>query len=444
MTWIAPIFVAGVAALAAAAGGCGGNAESMDVHEAVETPPCSEESGEREIAPVDLEKVMSARCEHGELTYRCGECRYEVGVVRIDTSLVSGADTGASAVIRIARVTTRRTETVIRATGEISMNENATVHVSPRVPGIIRQVNVDMGSEVPRGAVLLEIESMELGEALGQYRMGRTLAALSAKTYERERSLYEQKIGSEQEMIEARITLEQHEAELAMAEQKLHVLGFSDGDIEMIGRGEGGLPRGTLPIRASIAGTVVSKHASTGELAEPGNDLVVLSDLSAVWVWIDVYERDLAALIEGKKAGVLPVEVRVRAFPDRVFSGEVSRIGATMDEATRTVKARVVVANRDRLLRPGMFCEARIALGGGGQSLAVPRAALLADEGVEFVFKHMTEGYYVRQDVRTGRDLGDEAEILAGLSAGETIVIGGAFLLKSDVLREKMGAGCAD
>ncbi|MFH1681562.1 MAG: efflux RND transporter periplasmic adaptor subunit, partial [Candidatus Eisenbacteria bacterium] len=96
------------------------------------------------------------------------------------------------------------------------------------------------------------------------------------------------------------------------------------------------------------------------------------------------------------------------------------------------------------LLRPGMFCTARLFLGGGEEVLALPRDALLADEGEEFVFRHMEEDYYVRRPVRRGREFAERIEVIEGLEAGDRVVVEGAFLLKSDVLREKMGAGCAD
>lgn len=121
-------------------------------------------------------------------------------------------------------------------------------------------------------------------------------------------------------------------------------------------------------------------------------------------------------------------------------------VGATMNEQTRTVKVRATIENTDLLLRPGMFCEASIDLGNGqGEDvLAVPRDALLSDEGKSFVFKHWKDDFYVRQDVRAGREFFGVVEILEGLQVGETITSEGSFLLKSDLLREKMGAGCAD
>jgi cobalt-zinc-cadmium efflux system membrane fusion protein len=138
------------------------------------------------------------------------------------------------------------------------------------------------------------------------------------------------------------------------------------------------------------------------------------------------------------------VNVLVRAFPEQPFEGKIDYVGATMEERTRTVKVRATVENTDRLLRPGMFSEIRMGVGIREEALAIPEGALLSDEGRDFVFRHWKEEYYVRRPVKRGREFPDRVEITGGLEPGDRIVTDGAFLLKSDILREKMGAGCAD
>ena len=91
-----------------------------------------------------------------------------------------------------------------------------------------------------------------------------------------------------------------------------------------------------------------------------------------------------------------------------------------------------------------MFCEVHIGFDSEENVVAIPKGAILSDEGKRFVFSHWKDDFYVRRDVQTGREFFDMVEIVSGVEPGERIVIDGAFLLKSDVLREKMGAGCAD
>jgi cobalt-zinc-cadmium efflux system membrane fusion protein len=414
------------------------HAESAHEHEGLD--PC----GEGEALPeMSLEAIAAARCEHGVPTYRCDACRYEIGMVEVTPSLLKGSAAGEG-LLRTEAVLQRRVAAGLEVTGEVHLNDNTTVHLSPRIPGIIESVQVDVGARVDAGDLLFTINSVELGRTLADYERSLALAELSRKSYERERSLLERQIASEQDMIEARMEYERHRTELVATEQALGVFGLTGEDLAAF-REPGAAERvGCLPVRAPRAGTIIDKHAVVGELVEPGQDVMLLADLRTVWVWADIYEQDLAQLLAAGQEGPIPVSVRIRAFPDRAFAGEVDYIGATMQERTRTVKVRATVGNPDGLLRPGMFCEIRIAAGAPEEVIAVPGTALLSDEGRDFVFTHWREGYFVRRDVRKGRQFLDAVEILAGLEPGEVVVTEGAFLLKSDVLREKMGAGCAD
>ena len=115
-----------------------------------------------------------------------------------------------------------------------------------------------------------------------------------------------------------------------------------------------------------------------------------------------------------------------------------------MDEGDRTVKVRATLKNPDALLRPGMFCAANVVFETPEKVIAVPKGALLSDEGKHFIFRMVREGFALHTDVEIGRVFADYIEITSGLPEGEKIITEGAFVCKSDVLRAKMGAGCAD
>ena len=393
--------------------------------------------------PTTTEEFESTMCEHDVPTYQCDECRYEVGVVKLDASLMKRGDGGG--LVQTQTVSRTPMATALHVTGEVSLNENQAVHISPRVSGIINTVAMDMGASVKAGETLLTLDSVELGRALADYERNQALCELSEKTFRRETSLLEQKVGSEQDVIEAQMTFEQHRTDLKASEQMLHVFGVTDQDLADVQALSHGVRGGLLSVRAPIAGTIIEKHAVAGEMAETGKDLMLLADLSTVWVWANIHSRDLSSVLDAEKDGV-DVEITVAAFPGRTFKGRLDNVGATMDEKTRTVKVRATIDNSTLELRPGMFCDVAISLSNGKaeEVVAVPRAAVLSDEGLFFVFKHLKDDFFVRQAVRKGREFFGKVEILEGLDAGETIVSEGSFLLKSDVLREKMGAGCAD
>jgi cobalt-zinc-cadmium efflux system membrane fusion protein len=169
---------------------------------------------------------------------------------------------------------------------------------------------------------------------------------------------------------------------------------------------------------------------------------VTVADLSALWVWCDLYEGDLQAVHDAYSGGeAVPARVTVASFPDEVFEGELDLIGSEVDPHTRTLRARVRVENRDGRLRPGMFARVALFLPGDEECLVVPRSAVLRDEQEQFVFQHWRDGLWVRRDVTVRREIGDFAAIEGELPAGAVIATGGAFTLKGDVLREKMGAG---
>jgi cobalt-zinc-cadmium efflux system membrane fusion protein len=406
--------------------------------------PGGHDEGHRGDGQLSLHQIAAARCEHDSLTYECANCRYEIGVVKVPESFLGDDPDGDGGVVRLEVVGDRAVSAGLNVTGEVRLNENAAVHVSPRIPGIIESVAVDIGARVEKGDLLFQIHSVQLGTALSDYMRNRTLVRLAEKNLEREQGLFERKIASEQELIAAQMAYEQHRADLRATEQALRVMGLTRADLDELTRDIRDGEPGTLPVRAPISGRIVEKHAVTGELVEPGRDVMLLADLSSVWVWADVYEQDLSRLLEAEKLGEIPVEVILSAFPGRAFQGSIDYVGATMTEASRTVKVRATVENGEGLLRPGSFCDVRVGIGGGTEALGIPRGAVLSDEGRDFVFLHWKDDFFVRRFVERGREFVDAVEIVRGLEPGDAVVSEGAFLLKSDVLREKMGAGCAD
>jgi len=426
--------------------GCGENREHAETasHEGHEHHEEGGEEASEAALYLSLNEIEALRCEHDVPTYQCRSCRYEVGVVKVPASLLKQEANAKNGLIQTRVVEKIAVPDELNVTGEVQLNENAAVHISPRIPGIIESVNVDIGAHVSEGDVLFNINSIELGKALSDYERSRTLTALSVKNFEREKSLFKRRISSEQEMIDAQMAYEQHKTELEAAEQALHVLGLTEEEpVPMKGIAHG-VRAGSLPVRAPLEGMIIEKHAVVGELVEPGIDVMLLADLTSVWVWADIYEQDLPRLLETRNLGPIPVHVYVRAFPGKPFEGRMDYIGATMEERTRTVKVRATVENTERLLRPGMFCEISMEIAGHEEALAIPKMALVSDEGRDFVFAHWKDDYYVRRPVKAGRQSSDHTEIIEGLQPGDKIVTEGAFLLKSDVLREKMGAGCAD
>ncbi|WP_232288375.1 efflux RND transporter periplasmic adaptor subunit [Anaeromyxobacter sp. K] len=384
-----------------------------------------------------MDELLGLTCEHGRKTFECDECRYEVGVVRVPAKLVDGG------LVRKASAARRRVEAPVALTGEVRFDERRVAHVSPRIEGTIRTVHVSLGEHVRRGQALVELESVQLGEAESDYLATQASLRLARASAERQEQLRKEQISSEKEHLAARQELETAQIRARSAEQKLARLGVGTGDLARLGDA-GRRSGGGLVVRAPADGIVLEMHAVPGELVKPDESIVTVGDVSSVWVWADLHEDQLGRVLDAQRGGRLRAEIGVKAFPGAVFPGTVEFVGPSMDERTRTVKVRVTAANPDARLRAGMFASVRIYLPGDEEALAVPVAALLSDEGRSFVFVHHHGDYWIRRPVEPGRRWMDLVEVKDGLHGGETLAADGAFLLKSDVLRSKMGAGCAD
>jgi cobalt-zinc-cadmium efflux system membrane fusion protein len=394
------------------------------------------EAGSDLDRPVD--ELFAASCEHGTKAHECGECRYEVGVVRVPAKLVEGG------LLKRAGVSRRRVEAPIALTGEVRFDERKVAHVSPRVEGAVRKVHASLGERVRRGQPIVELESVQLGEAESELLAAQAALRLARSSLDRQEQLRKEQISSEKEYLAARQEHEAAQIRARTAREKLARLGVASADLERLASAGGASGDGSLVVRAPADGIVLEMHAVPGELVKPEESIVTLGDVSSMWVWADLHEHQLGRVLDAQRAGKLRAEVSVKAFPDASFPGTVDFVGPTMDERTRTVKVRVAAANPEAKLRAGMFASVRLFLPGDDEALAVPRAAVLSDEGRSFVFVHHEGDYWIRRPVEPGRRWVDWVEVKDGLSGSETVAADGSFLLKSDVLRSKMGAGCAD
>ncbi len=414
------------------------------------------------------------------------------GAVRPDASRV--AEIRGTAEGRVAGVTAGLGRVVaegdllaVLASGELGEAKAAylqalTTHeiaaeVARRQEGVVTALGsllaaLEKGAPSPNGP---EDETLAAPGLIGEWRSKLVSAAVRLRqaglSHEREHSLHEKGISAraedeaaEKELAEARadysalveevrLTADldrqraandarKAAADLLAARQRLHVFGLTDAAIEALRSAAPGEEFARLEVRAPRAGTVTAVSVVPGAFVSAGDPLFTVADPSSLWVWCDVYERDLAALAEAL-AGDVPVTavVRVAPWPDVDFAGRVDLLGSEVDETTRTLKARVVVENPGGRLRPGMFARVEVSLPRSGTVRVVPRTAVLSDEGTSFVFLKWRDDLWVRRDVVVAEVRGEHAAVEGDLPEGAVVAGRGAFMLKSDVLREKMGAG---
>jgi membrane fusion protein, heavy metal efflux system len=468
---------------------------------------------------LSLKEIEQQNCECGIRQVACDECRYELGVVKVDPSVTRS-------LTRTAKVEQAPAATKLQLTGEVQFDRAGVVDVLPIAPGKVIAVRARLGQQVQAGDVLAVIRSSEFGEAKAAYleslaaaeiatreqqrqavvsaALERLLAVLAenpalpqgpgkeplgewrsklvgaaarlqqARTVAgREKALVDKQASSQAEyetaqrelqtaqadyaaMVEevqlnlsldglkAQNAARQADARLSAAEQRLHLCGLNDEAIQMVSQRKENGRFADMEILAPRAGTITAQNITEGAKVETTQNLCTIADMANLWVWCNLYERDLGALHTFMAGGgTLRALVRVPAF-DETFDGVVDLVGHTVDETTRTIKVRVQVKNEGGKLKPGMFAGVTVELPGDGQVSLVPRSAVLSDEGQTFAFQHWKDDLWLRRNVVLGKVQEDKVQVLAGLDADATVVVSGAFLLKSDVLRAKMGAGCAD
>jgi cobalt-zinc-cadmium efflux system membrane fusion protein len=357
-------------------------------------------------------------------------------------------EAAARAGIRTAPVVERVMEGELSTTGQVDFDQARLAHVSPRITGRVHRVHARLGESVRAGETLAEIDSIELGRTKAEFLQARARQELAKKNYERERRLFADRISSEKETLTAEAELREATATLLTVEETLHLYGLDQEQVEALGYDD---PTVSIyPLRAPFAGTIVERHATLGELVTPERNLFTLADLGRVWIWVDVYQRDLGRVHLDDE-----VRTRVDAYPGEVFAGTVSFLSAQVEPETRTVRARIDVANPGGKLRPGMFVEVDLSdphADEGGEirpaSRVVPEGAVQRDGDTHFVFVAAPEPggishRFERRDVRAGRRAGGWVEITGGLETGAEVVVEGAFVLKSAAAKDSLGEGHA-
>ncbi|HVZ72352.1 MAG TPA: efflux RND transporter periplasmic adaptor subunit [Polyangia bacterium] len=326
----------------------------------------------------------------------------------------------------------------IQVVGTVSYDQDHLALVGPLVSGRVARLVVGVGDRVRRGQILAEIESAEVGQARADLIAARARAAAAELNLHRESELAERRISStrEKEVAEAQWITER--AAVRAATERLRALGLQPQDLTAIEKGEGGDLGGRLPMRAPIDGLVLERGVTLGQAVERATDAFKIADTAHVWINLDVYEKDLPRVQTGGQ-----VEIRADAYPSEVFKGRVAYVVPVVEEATRTAKVRVELANDGGKLSFGQLVTARLVGDPATMRvpvLAVPRAAIQRVDGRSIVFVQATAGNdggvgFEARSVELGVSTGEDVEVRRGIKEGELVASDGAFLLKSELLR---------
>lgn len=315
---------------------------------------------------------------------------------------------------------------------EIKFDGDHLIHVVPRVDGVVSEVGVTQGQNVSKDALLAVLNSRELAELKANYLAAFERRNLARETFERENRLWEKKISSEKDFLDAKASLAEAEIALRASGQKLRALGFPQRYIDTLRNSEAA-DLTTYEILAPIAGTVIERHLSLGEAVSADKEVFVIADVSAVWVEVTIYPKDMSLVRAGQN-------VRIDIGDDNPIEGQIAFVTPHVSEETRTATARVAIDSANRRLKPGMFVNASIEVGQETADVRIPKSAIQNYENGPVVFVQEGEKFEPRP-VQLGRENSQYVEVVSGVSAGETLVTQGSFTLKAELEKASFGDG---
>ena len=351
--------------------------------------------------------------------------------------------------IKVEAASLYKLQPTVIAPARVAYNAEAMAHIGTPLPGRVVELRAKLGDTVKKGDVLLVVESPELGEAQSDYLVKQIAAKtavsaveLAQSALERVKSLYEENRAialdevkrREGEHKTAQAALLSAQAAATAAENKLHLLGMKQPEVEALR--ESGEVNPRFNIAAPIDGEVVEREVTLGELVNREKEaLLVLADQETLWVLADVPEARLPDVKLGATA-----RINAGSLDAHRHEGQVSYVAPQIDPRTRTAAVRIAVKCEHGALRPGAFVQVEVSAVDRANPdpppvVAVPEGAVQTVEGrsVNFVPVPGEENTFTARPVAVGSTVAGLAPILSGLVEGEQFVAAGSFTLKAEL-----------
>jgi len=310
---------------------------------------------------------------------------------------------------------------ILRLTGAVEYNDFKTTPVITQVGGPVSRVVVVQGEHVHAGQALLYVASPDYSLLRASYLKARDAFQLADKFYLRAQDLYAHHAIAEADLEQAQSNRTQAQADFESSADAIRVLGIANPETIVTKP-----PSPEIPLYSPVAGEVVDRQCSPGQLLAAGaTQCFTLSDMSSVWILVNIYQNDVAYVRVGNS-----VTIHNESYPD-VLRGKIAYISPALDPTTRTLQARIEAPNPDERLKKEMYVTAEVQAGVIPNALFVPDSSVLRDEqNMPYVYLQTGDKQFARRVITIGESQGGKTQILSGLQAKDRVVGDGSLFLQ--------------
>jgi len=333
--------------------------------------------------------------------------------------------------LRTEALSARLVPEIVTAPGEVALDLNQVAKITSRIEGQVETIHVQLGDRVKPGQPLAAIGSLQLDQLIEEYLVGKAQADVAENSFRRTEKLRADDIVTERKLVEDKGRYLETKARYQHIREKLLNMGLSREELSALERGRHEESH-RYTLTSPIAGTVIAQNAVRGQGVAPGHELFEVVDTSRVWVFANLPIEQARKFKEGDVGTIVPKGGEPITAP-------LTYLAPVADETTRTIRVRFEVANQQQRLKPREYVDVQLAIA-GASTLAVPVSALTVVDNVRGVFVQRENGYAFAA-IEAGREGGGWVEVRNGLTAGDQVVVDGAFDLKNILLKAHIESG---
>jgi cobalt-zinc-cadmium efflux system membrane fusion protein len=325
-------------------------------------------------------------------------------VVTISDSLIKNMNIGVAKIMQV------RSELML--TGKVIADQSKQIQVYPLVGGIVSSLNVELGDYVEAGQVLAVIRSGEAADFGNQYVTAKSNLQIAKKSMQVAEDMFNSKLLSEREFLQAQQDLKKAESELNKSEEVQKIYSVSN--------------KSDYVIKAPMSGFVIEKNINKDMQVRSDNSgsILTISGLKDVWIMANVYENDIEKVKEKDTVSVSTI-----AYPDKIFKAFIDKVNNVLDPQSRVMKVRIKLDNPNYLLKPEMYANVTVYYAEPVKMITIPASALVFDNSNNYVLIYKGERNFKVQKVELYKTIGKKAYIISGIKENENVITKNQLLI---------------